>query len=60
MALTNHLAQTLSGVPVLTVLLGNTDSIDRSAILLVVFAVWGLQFCGSQAWLSRFLFGRTR
>ena len=57
MALTNYLSQTVLGVLVLTVLLGDVDALGRSAVLLFVFAVWALQFWWSQAWLDRFLFG---
>ena len=57
MALTNYLSQTVLGVLVLTVLLGDVDSVNRSVVLLFVFAVWALQLWWSQAWLSRFLFG---
>ena len=57
MALTNYLSQTVLGVLVLTVLLGDVDSVKRSAVLVFVFAVWALQVWWSQAWLSRFLFG---
>ncbi len=57
MALTNYLAQTLLGVLVLTTLLGDVDFVNRSALLVFVFAVWALQLWWSQAWSSRFLFG---
>ena len=57
MALTNYLTQTVLGVLVLTVLLGDVDFVNRSAVLVFVFAVWGLQVWWSQAWLGRFLFG---
>ena len=57
MALTNYLTQTVLGVLVLTLLLGEADWVNRAAILLFVFAVWALQLWWSQAWLSRFLFG---
>ena len=57
MALTNYLAQTALGVLVLTVLLGNADYVNRSAVLAFALAVWALQLWWSQAWLSRFLFG---
>ena len=56
-ALTNYLAQSVVGVLVLTTLLGDVDFVNRSAVLVVVFAVWALQLWWSQAWLSRFLFG---
>ena len=57
MALTNYLTQTLLGLLALKVLLGDVDFVNRSAVLVVVFAVWTLQLWWSQAWLSRFLFG---
>lgn len=57
MALTNYLTQTLFGVIVLTILLGDNDSVGRAALLLFVFAVWAAQLWWSQAWLGRFLFG---
>ena len=57
MALTNYLSQTLLGVLVLTVLLRDVDFVNRTGVLLFVFAVWALQVWWSQAWLSRFLFG---
>ena len=57
MALTNYLAQTVLGVLVLTLLLGDVDFVNRSAVLVFVLAVWALQIWWSQAWLSRFLFG---
>ena len=57
MALTNYLSQTVLGVLVLTTLLGDAESVNRAAVLLFVFAVWGLQLWWSTAWLNRFLFG---
>ena len=57
MALTNYLAQTVLGVVVLTVLLGDVDAVNRSAVLAFVVAVWALQMWWSKAWLGRFLFG---
>lgn len=57
MALTNYLTQTILGVLVLTTLLGDADFVNRSALLLFVFAVWALQMWWSQAWLSRFFYG---
>ncbi len=57
MALTNYLLQSVLGVLVLTVLLGDVDSVNRSAVLVFVFAVWALQMWWSSAWLGRFLFG---
>ena len=57
MALTNYLTQTALGVLVLKTLLGDADFVNRSVVLVFVFAVWALQMWWSQAWLSRFLFG---
>ena len=57
MALTNYLAQTVLGVLVLTILLGDAEYVNRSSILMFIFTVWALQIWWSQAWLSRFLFG---
>ena len=57
MALTNYLAQTALGVLVLTTLLADADYVNRSAVLVFVFAVWGLQLWWSQAWLGRFVYG---
>ncbi len=57
MALTNYLTQTVLGVLVLTILLGDAEYVNRGAILVFIFAVWALQIWWSQAWLSRFLFG---
>ena len=56
MALTNYLTQTVLGVLVLTVLLGDA-TVNRSGILLFVLAVWVLQFWWSGIWLARFRFG---
>ena len=56
MALTNYLSQTLLGVAVLTVLLGDV-ALGRAGVLVFVLAVWALQLWWSQAWLDRFLFG---
>ena len=57
MALTNYLSQTILGVLVLTTLLGDVEFVNRSAVLVFVFAVWALQLWWSQAWLNHFLFG---
>ena len=57
MALTNYLTQTVLGLLVLTVLLGDVDFVNRGVLLVFVFAVWALQVWWSQAWLSHFLFG---
>ena len=59
MALTNYLAQTVIGVLVLTVLLGDVDIVNRGLVLVFVIAVWALQLWWSQTWMSRFLFGPT-
>ena len=52
MALTNYLTQTVLGVLVLTVLLGDADFVSRSVVLAFVFVVWALQLWWSQAWLT--------
>ncbi len=57
MALTNYLSQTVLGVLVMTLLLGDVGYVNRSAVLVFVFAVWALQLWWSSAWLGRFLFG---
>ena len=57
MALTNYLMHTVLGVLILTVLLGDADFVNRSAILLFVLVVWILQLWWSRTWLTRFLFG---
>ena len=57
MALTNYLTQTILGVLVLTILLGDADWMNRAPILVFIFAVWALQLWWSQAWLDHFLFG---
>ena len=57
MALTNYLAQTALGVLVLTTLLADADYVNRSAVLVFVLAVWGIQLWWSQAWLGRFRYG---
>ena len=56
MALTNYLAQSVLGVLVLTVLLGDVTA-NRAGILIFVFAVWALQIWWSPAWLDHFRFG---
>ena len=56
MALTNYLAQTVLGVLVLTVILGDLD-INRSGLLIFVIAVWILQLWWWPAWLNHFRFG---
>ena len=57
MTLTNYLMQTVMGVLILTVVLGDVGFVNRGAILVFVLAVWAVQLWWSQAWLSRFLFG---
>ncbi len=57
MALTNYLTQTVLGLLVLAVLLGEVDFVNRSLVLVFVFAVWALQMWWSGAWLSRFRYG---
>ena len=57
MALTNYLTQTILGVLLLTMLLGDADWINRAVVLAFVFTVWALQIWWSQAWLDRFLYG---
>ena len=56
MALTNYLSQTLLGVTVITVLLGDV-AVGRTGVLVFVLAVWALQLWWSQARLDRFLLG---
>lgn len=57
MALTNYLTQTILGVLVLTVWLGDAGWVNRAAVLMFVFAVWAIQIWWSQAWLDCFLYG---
>ena len=57
MALTNYLAQTILGVLLLNMLLGDVGWVNRAAVLVFVFAVWAIQIWWSQAWLDRFLYG---
>ena len=56
MALTNYLVQSVLGVLVLTLALGDLG-INRSGLLLFVVGVWILQLWWSQVWLSHFRFG---
>ena len=56
MALTNYLAQSILGILILSVLLGDF-TINRAGLLLFVLAVWVLQLWWSSAWLNRFRFG---
>lgn len=57
MALTNYLMQTVLGLVLLGVLLGEADFVSRSVVLGFVIAVWVAQLWWSQVWLDRFLFG---
>ncbi len=57
LALTNYLAQSVLGVLVLTYWLGDSDEVNRTAILVFVVAVWALQIWWSQMWLNRFRYG---
>ena len=45
---------------VLTVLFGDVDFVNRSAVLAFVFAVWALQLCGVVAGVAEPLPVRTR
>ena len=56
MALTNYLTQSILGVLILTVALGDFH-ISRSGLLIFVAGVWILQLWWSQAWLNHFRFG---
>ena len=56
MALTNYLTQTILGVLVLQLALGDVE-LTRTAVLGFIVVVWALQLWWSQAWLSRFRFG---
>ena len=56
MALTNYLSQTVLGVLVLNVLLGDV-AVTRTGILIFCLGVWALQLWCSPAWLGRFRFG---
>ena len=56
MALTNYLSQTVLGIMLLMVALGDF-TINRSGLLVFVLGVWAVQLWWSQAWLSRFRFG---
>ena len=57
LALTNYLTQSILGVLVLTIWLGDADVVNRAAILLFVAGVWALQIWWSHVWLKRFLYG---
>ena len=56
MALTNYLAQSVFGVLILTVALGDFST-GRSGLLVFAVGVWAVQLWWSQSWLSRFRFG---
>ena len=56
MALTNYLAQSVLGVLILSVLLGDV-AVNRAGLLGFVLAVWAVQLWWSPAWLNRFRFG---
>ena len=56
MALTNYLSQTILGMLILNVLLGDV-AVSRTGILIFCLGVWGLQLWWSPVWLSRFRFG---
>ncbi|MEM7367049.1 MAG: DUF418 domain-containing protein [Bacteroidota bacterium] len=58
MALTNYLAQSLICVFLFWgVGFGLYGELERTAQVLVVLAVWGVQIAWSRPWLDRFLFG---
>ena len=56
MALTNYLSQTVLGMLVLNVLLGDV-SVTRTGIFAFCVGIWVLQLWWSPLWLSRFRFG---
>ena len=56
MALTNYLTQTVLGVLVLALALGDIG-FGRSGLLVFVLSVWVVQLWWSQAWLARFRYG---
>ena len=56
MALTNYLTQTVIGVFVFSVLLGDI-TVTRTAVAVFVIAVWALQLAWSEPWLDRFRYG---
>lgn len=56
MALTNYLSQTVLGVLILNVLLGDV-AVTRTGILIFCLGVWALQLWWSPVWLSSFRFG---
>ena len=55
-ALTNYLAQSVLGVLILSVLLGDV-AVNRAGLLGFVLAVWAVQLWWPPAWLNRFRFG---
>ncbi len=57
MALTNYLMQTVLGLVVLGVILGDAGFMSRSVVLLFVIGVWVSMMWWSRAWLGRFQFG---
>ncbi|MXW30877.1 MAG: DUF418 domain-containing protein [Chloroflexi bacterium] len=56
MALTNYLSQTVLGMLVLNVLLGDV-SVTRTGIFAFCMGIWVVQLWWSPLWLSRFRFG---
>ena len=56
MALTNYLAQSILGVLILNVLLGDV-AVTRTGILVFCLGVWALQLWWSREWLGPFRFG---
>ena len=56
MALTNYLSQTVLGMLVLNVLLGDV-SVTRTGIFAFCVGIWAVQLWWSPLWLSRFRFG---
>ncbi len=56
MALTNYLSQTVLGMLVLNVLLGDV-SVTRTGIFAFCVGIWVVQLWWSPLWLSRFRFG---
>ena len=60
MTFTNYLAQSLLITSFFTADGGSMGQIDRPALSLLVFSIWGLQLFGSQRWLARFEMGPFR
>lgn len=56
MALTNYLSQTVLGVLVLRVILGDVN-LTRTSVLAFIVAVWAVQLAWSAPWLERFRWG---